>query len=235
MAQATETMDFGDARQSERISIRNYCFRVLERGDLLDLVVSPSRSVSIEALWVSIERRGIAPANGSFQLKEDGLFAMRTKSGEKAERWVGRQLAGAGHLFAAGALESPGAFVIHFDSKGQRRPDLICEICGLRVEVKKRNKDRRFRVSHSPARPFRSENNDRGWHAFVFPNFEVRYVSNEGIRRLIADGRFQAGHDSHDGWADFEAGALNAHQAPPQCGKALASSIVQKTAASKVP
>ncbi|CAH2904349.1 MAG: hypothetical protein PPHEMADM_5339 [uncultured Paraburkholderia sp.] len=139
--------------------------------------------------WIHIEYVGSLSEAGAFRKKEDGLFAMRTKAGEKAERIVARKLkVDFGHSFSDPMLNSPGFFQIHYADKKDRKPDRICRRCGLTFEVKKRNRDSHYRMSHSVKRPFGSENHPEGWHAFVFRDRSIHFVPNATIAQAIADG-----------------------------------------------
>lgn len=206
-------MHFG----GERVTALQYAKRVLERGDEIDLVVSPAMDVPVLAFWIRIVCEDTPRPGQQYRLKEPGLFAMRTKAGEKAERWTARQLVQAGHTFPAHMLISPGYFRIVFAGKRDRKPDLVCSDCGLRFEVKKRNRDRRFRVSHSTARPFSTENRVSDWHAFVFPDLSIKYVANARILALLETQRFEPGHDQYDGWADLDAADVFATEDAPSC------------------
>ncbi|MGE0308923.1 MAG: hypothetical protein AB7Q27_24575 [Acidimicrobiia bacterium] len=191
-------MQFGD----ESVSILDYLRRTYERGDLLDFIVDPKEGV--DYVWTHIRYDGTIQDRDTLSLKDDGLFALRAKAGEKAERIVMRHLIETGrHDFPTKAVASPGVFVIHSEGKRQRRPDVTCGRCHLRVEVKKRNRDRRYRVSHSSGRPFASENRPDDWHCFVFPDFTLHFVSNAQLLRAFADGRASSRSDRYDGWADL--------------------------------
>jgi hypothetical protein len=109
--------------------------------------------------------------------------------------------------------------VIHYRDKKMRKPDSPdrrCTVCGLAIEIKKRNKDRRLRVSHSEARPFISENAADGWHAFVFPDMRPRFVANAAIAAAIAAGRCSVERDRYDSWAEINADAVE-FAVPPEC------------------
>lgn len=220
----THMMAFG----GESISALDYLRRVLERDDRIDCVVGPSAfgrmGVSLEYFWVHVVYTGQARDSGSFSRKEDGLFAMRAKAGEKAERVVARMLAEkAGHVFPLACLRSPGHFEIrHGPGKTHRQADLTCASCGLQFEIKKRNRDQRFRVSHSENRPFSSENSGHGWHAFVFPDMKPRFVANRIIATAISENRFEPGSDQYDAWADLPDDAIHASMEPPPCRVSLA-------------
>lgn len=165
-------MIFGD----ERVTIEDYIQRVVEKSDFLDLIIEPTKSPQATYLWVHIHYLEEKPSDLTFSEKDAGLFGMRTKSGEKAERRVARDLMTSyGHRYPPEALEGPGVFQITYKGKKKRKPDMVCIICKLHVEVKKRNRDRRFRISHSPSRPFQQENKLSGWHAFVFPEMSIHY------------------------------------------------------------
>lgn len=209
-------MTFG----TEVVTAIEYLKRVLERGDLIDVVARPARNgvVEIELFWIHIAYVGEIRSAGGFSKKEDGLFAMRAKAGEKAERIVARVLRDdCGHLFDTRVFETPGYFEIRYDStKRQRRPDLKCLNCGITIEVKKRNRDKRFRVSHSDVRPFSSENDLLGWHAFVFPDMKARFLSNAAIADAINNSRFEPGLDQYDAWADVH-GEDICEMSPPKC------------------
>lgn len=204
----------------EGISAVDYLRRVLERGDLIDCVAAPPEGgrVPLSLFWIHIAYVGQPRDAGDFSKKEDGLFAMRAKAGEKAERIVAKKLQhGFGHSFPPELLDSPGYFEIRYDSeKKRRKPDRRCLVCGLTFEIKKRNRDHRFRVSHSDGRPFAAENKPDGWHAFVFPDMKPRFMSNKVIADAIALGLFDPGSDEYDSWADIRPNAV-AVSDPPQC------------------
>jgi hypothetical protein len=204
---------------TEAISALEYFHRVIERGDMIDAVLLPQigGAFPMSSFWIRIEYVGTPPAGGAFRKKDDGLFAMRAKAGEKAERVVARHLRDAlGHSFPAGMCDSPGFFEIRYADKKRRKPDRRCLVCGLTFEIKKRNKDQFFRVSHSQGRPFASENAPQGWHAFVFPDMNPRFVPNSQIAQAIADGRFVPNEDQYDSWADIDPTAIVV-SAPPRC------------------
>jgi hypothetical protein len=204
----------------EGISAINYLRRVLERGDLIDAVVNPVANglFSTDLFWIHIVYSGKETDAGEFSRKEDGLFAMRAKAGEKAERVVARILRDdCGHAFPAGMCDSPGYFEIRYDkTKKVRRPDRRCLACGLEFEVKKRNRDEHFRVSHSEGRSFGDENRADGWHAFVFPDMKPRFVANVQIAKAILRGEFEPGSDRYDAWADIWPSSVTV-ALPPRC------------------
>ena len=151
---------------NESVSAHEYIMRVIERGDLIDVAVLPSQPYTLDSFWISIVYEG--RPSSFFVRKDDGLFAYRAKSGEKAERRAGCDLRDkAGHPFPDVLLQSPGPFIIRYGNKRRRKPDLRCPRCGLLFEVKKRNADWKYRVSHSAERPFAPENAPSGWHACV--------------------------------------------------------------------
>jgi hypothetical protein len=196
-------MTFG----TESIMALEYFRRVIERDDIIDAVVSsPAHgSIPIQIFWIRIEYVGTPPAAGAFSKKDDGLFAMRAKAGEKAERVVTRLLRDTfGHRYPDGMCDSPGFFEIRYAGKKTRKPDRRCLTCGLTLEIKKRNKDEHFRVSHSAGRPFASENAPAGWHAFVFPDMTPRFLPNTAIAQAIAQGHHRPGSDRYDSWADVD-------------------------------
>lgn len=204
----------------EQISALDYFRRVLERSDLIDAVLRPG-TVGIllaDMFWIHIIYSGTPADAGDFSRKEDGLFAMRAKAGEKAERIVARTLRDeCGHSFPTGMCESPGVFEIRYDkTKRSRKPDRKCQACGLEFEVKKRNRDEKFRVSHSPGRPFSVENPRDGWHAFVFPDMKPRFVLNTLIAEAIERGDFVPGSDQYDSWADIRSSVVVVER-PPRC------------------
>lgn len=214
------TMKFGP----ETITAGLYFQRVIERGDLIDAVVLPhveDGSHPIEAFWIDIRYVGASPSDGWGTMKEDGQFAMRAKAGEKAERVVTRLLRDtAGHTFEEGACETPGFFEIRSKDKRIRRPDRICTCCGMTVEVKKRNHDTNFVVSHSDRRSFHTENAAHGVHAFVFADMQPRFVANSDIARALVNGRYQNGQGSHDRWAEINPDAVRVIDAP-RCAGAM--------------
>lgn len=208
-------MTFG----SETIEAMEYFNRVIERGDMIDaaLTLPPGECFPMEAFWIRIEYVGSQESAGHFSKKDDGLFALRAKAGEKAERVVARHLRDvAGHVFPDEMCRSPGYFEIRYQDKKQRKPDRKCLACGLVFEVKKRNKDEKLRVSHSDRRPFATENSRVGWHAFVFPDMKPRYIANVAIANAIAHHRFAPGSDRYDAWADIDPDAVQMSP-PPAC------------------
>lgn len=212
-----ELMTFGD----ESVTAVDYCRQVLERNDLIDAVLLRTHGddpIQMAYYWIHIQYVGDPSEAGNFSRKDDGLFAWRVKSGEKAERRVANLLRERwGHDFAPSFLKTPGFCEIRYASKKQRKPDLRCSSCGVTFEVKKRNRDRHYRVSHSAARPFDTENRRGGWHAFVFPDMNtIHFVSNLEIADAIRDGRFTPGQDRYDAWAQIQRPA-NASVAPPLC------------------
>lgn len=213
---AGQEMSFG----GERIRALEYLKRVLEFGDMVDAVVGPIREggIPVKMFWIHIEYVGSPKDAGSFSRKEDGLFAMRAKAGEKAERVVAKLLRDDyGHVFTEGMCDTPGFFEIRYDkTKRQRKPDRKCLACGLSFEVKKRNRDEYFRVSHSRSRPFDDENGLKGWHAFVFPDMKVKFVRNIAIAEAVRNGCFTEGSDSYDTWADIDPEAISVSE-PPMC------------------
>jgi len=205
----------------EEVSALDYLKRVLERGDMIDCVAGPMEAgrVPLRWFWIHIRYVGQPSDAGDFSKKEDGLFAMRAKAGEKAERIVAKTLSrNFGHTFPPSLLETPGHFEIRYDStKKLRKPDRRCLDCGLTFEIKKRNRDYRFRVSHSDKRPFAAENHPDGWHAFVFPDMRPRFMSNRVIADAIERGLFYPGSDQYDSWADIGPEAVEVSD-PPACG-----------------
>jgi hypothetical protein len=192
---------------------------VLETIAMIDAVVRPPADdrIPVDLFWIHIVYVGEPQRAGAFSKKEDGLFAMRAKSGEKAERIVAKQLRDDfGHSFPQAMLATPGYFEIRYDGKKHRKPDRKCLVCGLTFEIKKRNRDRFFRVSHSQHRPFAHENHPTDWHAFVFPDMKPRFMSNAVIANAIASGLFDAGFDKYDSWADIRPEAAFV-SAPPSC------------------
>jgi hypothetical protein len=211
----TTVMTFG----TESITALDYLRRVLERYDQVDAIVLPQKNghVPLTMFWVHIEYVGTPLQARSYSKKDDGLFAMRAKSGEKAERIVTRELREKyNHKFAPQMCDSPGFFEIRYAGKKQRKPDRKCLACGLLVEIKKRNKDTHFRVSHSDGRTFESENTAGGWHAFVFPDMKPRFVSNAAIAQAIRDNRHVPGPDQYDSWSDVD--GLASAMPPTCCG-----------------
>ncbi|CAH2946054.1 MAG: hypothetical protein PPHERAN_6348 [uncultured Paraburkholderia sp.] len=86
----SQVMTFG----TEAITAFDYFDRVIEQGDMVDAVLSPACGgiFPVRMYWIHIEYVGSLSEAGAFRKKEDGLFAMRTKAGEKAERIVARKL-----------------------------------------------------------------------------------------------------------------------------------------------
>jgi hypothetical protein len=198
------TMTFG----TEMTTAAEYFKRVIERGDMIDAIILPSDGTAfpVECYWIHIEYVGDPSQAGIFSRKDDGLFAMRTKAGEKGERIVTKCLRDQfGHSFPESMFRSPGYFEIRYVGKKERKPDRRCLKCGLTFEIKKRNKDEHQRVSHSEARPFESENLLEGWHAFVFSDMTARFLSNSAIARAIREGNSKHGRDQYDEWEDVDA------------------------------
>ncbi len=196
-------MTFG----TETVTARDYSYRVIEHGDMIDAVIRPvvDGAYPMTAYWIHIKYVGEPAQAGDFSKKDDGLFAMRTKAGEKAERVAAKPLwEQYRHSFPESLRISPGYFEIYYKGKKKRKPDRICLVCGLTFEVKKRNRDRHFRVSHSPDRPFSAENLLNGWHVFVFPDMTTHFVPNALIAQAIATGNFIQGEDQYDKWADVD-------------------------------
>jgi hypothetical protein len=195
---AQTAMTFG----TEVVTIGEYFKRVLLRGDLVDLIVGDAGDVSY--IWIHIDYEDTPTPGLHFSAKDDGLFALRARAGEKAERMVRQHLesGNVGHLFDPLPLKSD-RFVIRYHGKKARRPDLRCVQCGLKFEVKKRNRDRHFRISHSDGRPFWQENAEEDWHAFVFPDRSMVFVPNSQILGHLESGMFTTGADRYDAWADI--------------------------------
>ena len=206
---------------TETINALEYFRRVIERGDHIDAVtrhrLRPGDAIPLAIFWIQIRYVGQAGDTGKFSRKEDGLFALRAKAGEKAERLVTRELATRyGHAFPTELTATPGFFEIRFIGKKKRIVDRRCPACGLTVEIKKRNKDRHYRVSHSPGRPFWDENHEAGWHAFVFPDMKFVFVPNAQIITALRNGQFTPGSDRYDAWADIAPDAVQPSD-PPYC------------------
>jgi hypothetical protein len=213
LANPKSVMIFGD----ERVTIEDYIRRVVEKNDFLDLIAETNKFPQVSYLWVHIEYLEKRPADLKFKEKDAGLFGMRTKSGEKAERRVARNLvASYGHYYPPKLLEGVGVFQITYTGKKKRKPDIVCTACKLHVEVKKRNRDQKFRISHSTGRPFQRENMPDGWHAFVFPDTSIHYLSNGAILNLMNEGHYTVGHDQYDAWADLNADMVK-EETPPRC------------------
>ena len=206
-------MKFGE----ENISALTYFKWVMEFNDFIDAVIlhSGEKVIEIELYWIHIRYVGELSQARSFSQKDDGLFAMRTKSGEKAERIVTKDLVTKGHEFPNVLINSPGVFTIYYQGKGNRKPDRRCRKCGLTFEVKKRNRDNHFRVSHSSKRPFQQENSRDGWHAIVFPDMTIHYLKNCEIAAAISMKKHQIGQDIHDKWTDVD---HLTEQETPKCG-----------------
>jgi len=210
-------MVFGD----ESVTAENYFRRVIERHDHIDGVVTghptSSGEMPLEVFWIQIRYVGEPGGAPAFSRKDDGLFAMRTKSGEKAERRVTNTLSGnCSHAFPPELHYCPGFFEIRYAGKKNRLPDRVCLNCGLHFEVKKRNRDWHFRISHSEARPFDTENHPSGWHAFVFPDMSVTFLSNTQILFHLQHGNYTMGRDRYDSWAQLDPQAVKP-EAPPLC------------------
>ena len=192
---------------SETVTATEYFRRVIERDDVIDAVVLPPDGTAfpVECYWIHIAYVGDPAQAGPFSQKDDGLFALRTKAGEKGERIATKSLRDKfGHSFPEGMYRSPGYFEIRYAGKKERKPDRRCLTCGLTFEIKKRNRDKHLRVSHSRARPFESENSRDGWHAFVFCDMVPRFVSNAAIAQAISEGKDKPGQDRYDRWTDVD-------------------------------
>jgi hypothetical protein len=209
---AQALMRFG----TETVRVDEYVKRVLEPGDFVDVVIEP-HVPSCRWIWIHIEYEDERLAGLEFAAKDDGLFAMRARAGEKAESIVRRILERCDppHRFAA-PLETSDRFVIRYRDKKRRAPDLKCSACGVAFEVKKRNRDRQFRISHSTRRPFETENAASDWHVFVFPDMTTHFVSNAEIHAALAAGRVRRASDRYDSWADLLPPVAVAE--PPVCG-----------------
>jgi hypothetical protein len=205
--------------ETESISLNNYLWRVIEYNDVVDIILDPRHSPQMTYLWIHIDYLEEPPTSLSFSRKDDGLFAMRTKSGEKAERLVAKKMVqDFGHSYPSDRLQGSGVFEIRYRDKKTRSQDLTCLRCRLSVEVKKRNKDRRYRISHSNSRPFWRENREDGWHALVFPDMSIHFLSNRSIIDAIGKGRFTSGSDRYDAWADLSQDIVR-EEDPPFCHK----------------
>jgi hypothetical protein len=216
---ASLQMTFG----TEVVAAAEYFRRVIERGDLIDAVVegpASSGTLRTAGYWIQIRYVGSAAQGPTFSKKDDGLFALRAKAGEKGERIAARLLTEVGHSFSGpfSVLQSPGFFEIRYAGKKNRQVDRRCTTCGLTFEVKKRNRDMHIRVSHSTSRTFWSENDPAGWHAFVMPDMSARFVSNEHIGAALSVGKFAPGSDQYDHWADVDLPADQVLDEPPPCG-----------------
>jgi hypothetical protein len=206
---------------TETVTAADYANRVLEPGDWVDFVYDPTFPAGdrIRCFWIHIEYLENCSPDARFSRKDDGLFAMRAKSGEKAQRVAARDLVQRfGHVYSDTALRGTRTFQIRYSEKKQRRPDLICPRCGLKVEVKKRNRDRKYRVSHSELRPLESEHRPQDWHALVFPDGSVHYLANEDIIEDIMAGYAILGADEYDSWADISDRV--GEKEPPACSTA---------------
>lgn len=205
----------------EEIEARDYVDRVLEVGDQIDVVVGPSSgsNTALEVLmfWIHIEYVGDPSAAGNYKKKDDGLFALRTKSGEKAERLAAKAWVAAGHILPQSELTTPEFFEIRYADKRDRRPDRTCLQCGLSLEVKKRNKDRRFRVSHSDTRPFESENRPEDYHAIVTKDMQPHFFPNSDIIAAIRSNQYNAASDRYDSWIDLQIAIPEKGPLPPEC------------------
>ncbi|QOF96877.1 hypothetical protein IFJ82_15575 (plasmid) [Novacetimonas hansenii] len=213
---ANRTISFGSGPR-ESVSVHDYIKRVMEIGDLIDVAVLPGQPYTLDSFWMNIVYEG--NPSSFFVRKDDGLFAYRAKSGEKAERRVGRDLRDkAGHPFPDVMLQPPGPFIIRYGNKRQRKPDLRCPRCGLLFEVKKRNADWKYRVSHSAERPFASENAPSGWHAFVFPDYKINYLPNRAIAEAIDSGHARIEKDRYDSYAELDPYTVRPSPPPPCLG-----------------
>lgn len=215
---ASRDLGIGD----KPIKAVDYFKRVIEPSDRIDIVTSDVQSIEgavlIDKYWIEIQYIGTPRSDEKMdRFKEDGMFAMRTKAGEKAERRTARVLVDSvGHQFPSALSQSPGCFQIYYEGKGERKPDRICLACGLKFEVKKRNTDEYFRVSHSDRRPFESENNPNDWHAFVFADMKPRFVPNTQIIAALANKQYKQGADSYDAYAQIFSTAISVVD-PPAC------------------
>ena len=200
------------------LSVFEYYKHAVETGDLLDFILDPACPHRVPYFWVhTVYRDKLQGKRNSW--KEDGLFVFRTKSGEKAERHVARELVeNYGHSFPRDRLETPGYFEIYYQGKRERQPDLVCSKCKLVVEVKKRNFDNKYRISHSSARTFLKENDPEGWHAFVMKDMGILYVSNDQIIRLIQERKYKENDaaDPYDSWLELFTTEVKP-QTPPRC------------------
>lgn len=171
--------------------------RCLEPGDLLDvaLEILPGPKVIPLMFWLTVHYEGTVHPSSLYAKKHDGLFAYRTKAGEKAERLVAALLRDHGHPVHARYETIPRVFIISPQNKRKRKTDLTCPMCGLRVEVKKRNFDCRIRPSHSETRPFWDENRDQDYHAFVFWDNTVHFFKNSDIAEAIRQGKGVPGRE----------------------------------------
>jgi len=168
----------------ERVSATDYYDCVFSNGDLVDLAVDGA----LTYIWIHINYQGQRTETSTFSAKGNGLFALCARAGEKAEAAVRRCLSGDfGHGF--GPLDdSADRLVIQYTNKRVRRPDLGCPKCSTKFEVKKRNRDRNFRISRSAVRPFGSENQPGVQHCLVFLDFQLRFVPNSTILACLNDG-----------------------------------------------
>lgn len=212
------------------ISAVDYFRRVIEPDDRIDIVSAAVQSVPdavlIDKYWIEIRYVGTPRERGSMgRFKEDGMFAMRTKAGEKAERRAARVLVERyGHQFSKQLSESPGCFQIYYEGKRDRKVDRVCLACGMQVEVKKRNTDQHFRVSHSALRPFKTENSPDGWHAFVFADLRPRFVPNTQIFEALANGQYRQGGDKYDEYAQIFPTAIQVVE-PPMCPRSTINNL----------
>jgi len=211
--QASLNMRFG----TESVTAALYLDWVIEAMDQVDFLIDAN---GMRIFWIHIRYRDVRGSDLRFSTKDDGLFAMRTKAGEKAQRLVARTLCeGFRHSYPSSQILSPGYFEITYEGKKERQADLVCERCNLKVEVKKRNRDRRFRISHSANRPFSKENSDADWHAIVFPDRSIHWLSNATIAGVLAQKIFHSGSDQYDAWADLPADTPEIP--PPLCPNPL--------------
>jgi len=210
---ASKNMRFGN----ESITARDYFKRVIELDDFVDFILLPGSLPHVSCFWIHIKYVGSKPDDLTFSKKDDGLFSMNAKSGEKAERRVAQRLSEKfGHSYPDEKLQGNGCFEIRYTNKKKRSPDLICSVCQLQIEVKKRNKDEKFRISHSRSRPWKEENGPLGWHALVFPDMSIHFVSNQQITKLLNSNSYVDGRNQYDAWADLDK-ALVQEEAPPLC------------------
>jgi len=92
----------------------------------------------VEICWIRIEYVGERLEDGKFSLKEDGLFALRAKAGEKAERRAAQVLAG----YFAPNRAIRDAIELGEATEGSDRFDAWADVDGCRAEEPPRSPGR---------------------------------------------------------------------------------------------
>src|SRR5262249_9251517 len=117
-------MQFGTGKpeKTESVTAAEYAEWVLEPGDLIDVVYDPrfrDACDRIRCFWIHVEHLEDRPTDARFSEKDDGLFALRGKSGEKAQhRVVAPDLVERfGHTFSESDSRGTGSFQIRYRGK----------------------------------------------------------------------------------------------------------------------